>query len=159
MIGGKHKERVSDTPGPGSYQAEAGGKKGKFQGSFTLEKKKDIWEGQAKADGPGPGNYVQNTSTFGTGKGQSVSISGKQKEKANQNPGVGAYQVDQRPTSAHVVIGTGKARDDVFGLKTKGELPGPGEYQSPGPKPKGVTISGKAKENRNLNAPGPGQYS
>ena len=35
VIGGKHKERVSETPGPGAYQAEAAGSKGTFQGTFT----------------------------------------------------------------------------------------------------------------------------
>ena len=52
-------------------------------------------------------------------------------------------------------IGTGKARDDVFNLKEKSEMPGPGEYLSPEPRSKGVIISGKQEE-KIKSGPGPG---
>lgn len=56
-------------------------------------------------------------------------------------------------------IGTGKARDDVFGLKEKEEMPGPGDYASPEPKMKQAAfISGKAGS-KAKEGPGPGAYS
>lgn len=64
---------------------------------------------------------------------------GKPKSKVAQTPGVGQYNTDQentRPHTATVRIGTSKARDDVFGLKEKGDMPGPGDYLSPEPKMK-----------------------
>lgn len=69
-----------------------------------------------------------------------MTITGRYKEKMNETPGVGAYQQSQRPTSANVRIGTGKARGDVFGLEGKNEMPGPGDYQSPEPRAKNVAI-------------------
>lgn len=77
----------------------------------------------------------------------------------SDTPGVGSYQQMQRPTSANVRIGTGKARGDVFGLEGKNEMPGPGDYQSPDPRPKNVaTMQGKHEEKMNT-LPGPGQYN
>ena len=103
---------------------------------------------------------MDNTSTFGTGKGQSMTMTGRPKERTNQNPGVGQYRTDTRPKTAHVRIGSANARGDVFNLKQKEELPGPGEYQSPEPKAKNSAIMGAKYELKpSTNVPGPGQYN
>ena len=39
-MGGKYKEKISDTPGPGQYQSGKGSMRGSFQGTFSQQKKK-----------------------------------------------------------------------------------------------------------------------
>lgn len=93
-LGGKYKNMVSETPGPGSYAANDNdrSRKGATMGT---QARKDPFEASKKAAAqlPGPGNYVESTDTFGKGKG--TGFGSKYKESKNSNPGPGQYDADK----------------------------------------------------------------
>ena len=59
----KYKERLSSTPGPGSYESKIARKQG-----YTMGKK---FEKKGPEDAPGPGNYEQK-STINNGPSYSM---------------------------------------------------------------------------------------
>lgn len=168
-FGGKRKQTVADTPGPGAYIDNSSvismvkSRSGVVK--MGTSKRPDNFTAGMK-DAPGPGGYEQDHNTIGkTRKG--ATMGGKYKQTTNLNPGPGQYDGDKLKTVSHggnkAKIGTTK-RKDIFGAdkSEKTATPGPGHhgesYSSFGAA-RGVRKGfGNGRQGIKNDVPGPGSY-
>ena len=166
----KREERLSETPGPGTYTNSNVISMVKSKGTsvrISTAKRPDNFV-KTQGDTPGPGNYMASTGTFGKSVRGAATMGAKYKPTRNYNPGPGSYNADAaktklRPGTSTAKIGTTK-RKDLWIPEDKNALgaPGPGthtqSYSSFSQTKNKFSFAGGRKEKRNDN-PGPGQYN
>lgn len=138
-------------PGPGQYELKStlAGK-----GAHIGVK----YQNKISEKSPGPAAYNPKGDTkYGSGPAFTISgVKGDQYMPTRGFPGPGTYDSPHRPSTG---VRFGSERRD--GLGSKGDSPGPGQYQLKGTignEGKSIIIAGRHEDKKDVNLVGPGQY-